>query len=133
MNALHALTSRLAAAAAVAVAVAACGSSGSSSKSTSQATLRPAIDGAGQNLTNGIRGGTLTVLNHEDFQSFDPGQAYFQFDYEVVYATQRPLSSYLPNQSQTTSPDLASGPPRSATAGALSPSTSGMASISARR
>jgi peptide/nickel transport system substrate-binding protein len=32
-------------------------------------------------------------------------------DYDVIYATQRPLYSYLPNQTQTLSPDLASGPP----------------------
>ena len=104
---------RAAAAAALAaatVALAACGSGGGTSKSSSHQTLRPALDGTGQNLTDGTRGGTLTVENHQDFQSFDPGEAYFQYDYEVVYATQRPLFSYPPNQSQTVSPDLAAGP-----------------------
>ena len=104
---------RAAAAAALAaatVALAACGSGGGTSKSSSHHTLRPALDGTGQNLTDGTRGGTLTVENHQDFQSFDPGEAYFQYDYEVVYATQRPLFSYPPNQSQTVSPDLAAGP-----------------------
>ena len=94
----------------VAVAVMACGGGSRTTTSTSEATLKPALDGTGQSLTGGTRGGTLTVLNHQDFQSFDPGQAYFQYDYEVVYATQRPLFSYMPNQSQTLSPDLASGP-----------------------
>jgi len=100
-----------AAALAVSVVVAACGSHGRTTTTTSvQATLTPALDGTGQNLSNGTRGGTLTVLNREDFKSFDPGRAYDQYDYEVVYATQRPLFSYMPNQSKTVSPDLASGP-----------------------
>ena len=92
----------------LATALAACG--GSSSSSSSSAALRLARDGSGQDLQGGTRGGTLIVFNHEDFQSFDPGQAYFQYDYEVVYATQRPLFSYLPNQTQTPAPDLASAP-----------------------
>ncbi len=97
----------------VAMALSACGSNGSGGSSSSGAgvpKLKPALDGSGQNLTDGTRGGTLTAYNHEDFQSFDPGEAYFQFDYEVIYATQRPLFSYRPNQTQTAAPDLASGP-----------------------
>jgi len=101
-----------AAAAAVASALAACGGGSGTSTSTSTGSgLRPALDGTSQNLTDGTRGGTLIVENHQDFQSFDPGQAYFQYDYEIVYATQRPLFSYQPNQTQTPSPDLAAGPP----------------------
>ena len=73
--------------------VAACG--GSSSTVSSSTRLRPALDGSGENLYNGIRGGTLTVEDSNDFQSLDPGQAYNSLDYEVVYATQRPLFSYL--------------------------------------
>src|SRR5512142_2722899 len=93
--------------------LAACGSGGSSSTSASGgrgAKLKPAHDGSGQTLNDGVKGGTLTAYNHQDFQSLDPGEAYFQYDYEVVYATQRPLFSYRPNETQTASPDLASAP-----------------------
>ena len=62
-------------------------------------------------LTGGKRGGTLTVLNHEDFEHIDPGQAYFSIDYEAVYATQRPLYSYKPNTFPRRAPDMAAGPP----------------------
>jgi peptide/nickel transport system substrate-binding protein len=57
------------------------------------------------------RGGKLTVLNAGDFESADPGAAYYIFDYQVHYATQRPLYSYKPDQvSQPPTPDLAAGP-----------------------
>ena len=36
-----------------------------------------------------------------DFQHLDPGQAYDAVSYEVVYATQRPLFSYLPDREST--------------------------------
>ncbi|HEV2981843.1 MAG TPA: ABC transporter substrate-binding protein [Solirubrobacteraceae bacterium] len=62
-------------------------------------------------LSGGRRGGTLTVLNETDFEHLDPGVAYFSVDYEVVYATQRPLYSNLPNSKEPT-PDLAAGPPQ---------------------
>ncbi len=64
-----------------------------------------------ESLSGGIRGGTLTVLNHEDFEHLDPGQAYSSVDYEVVYATQRPLYSYKPDSYAAPVPDMASGPP----------------------
>ena len=97
----------------LAIGLSACGSGGSSSSGSSGSAapkLKPALDGSDQNLTNGTKGGTLTAYNHQDFQSFDPGEAYFQYDYEVIYATQRPLFSYLPNQTQIAAPDLASAP-----------------------
>ncbi len=58
----------------------------------------------------GKRGGTLTVLNHTDFEQLDPGLAYYNIDYEVVDATQRPLFSYKPNTFSEPSPDMASEP-----------------------
>jgi peptide/nickel transport system substrate-binding protein len=61
-------------------------------------------------LIGGKRGGTLNVLQETDFEHLDPGIAYYDLDYEVVYATQRPLYSDKPNSNQP-SPDLASGPP----------------------
>jgi peptide/nickel transport system substrate-binding protein len=61
-------------------------------------------------LSGGHHGGVLTVLDETDFEDLDPGQAYYSLDYEVVYATQRPLYSYRPNSLQPV-PDLAAGPP----------------------
>ena len=87
----------------LAVALAACGSSSSSSLSGVQGP-------AGQSLTGGKKGGTLTVLDHQDFQHLDPGQAYFAVDYPVIFATQRPLYAFMPNSANAVVPDLASGP-----------------------
>jgi peptide/nickel transport system substrate-binding protein len=98
---------------ALALALAACGSSGSGSGSggsSGSATLKPAVTGFGQNLTDGKRGGVLTVYDHEDFQHLDPGQSYFSLDYEVIYATQRPLYQFKPSSATEIMPDLASGP-----------------------
>jgi peptide/nickel transport system substrate-binding protein len=90
-----------------ALVLAACGSSSSSSSSVSASGIQTPKT---EPQTGGKRGGTLTVLNHEDFEHLDPGQAYFVIDYEATYATQRPLFSYKPNTFAETVPDLASGP-----------------------
>ena len=50
------------------------------------------------------------MLNHTDFEQLDPGLAYYNIDYEVVYATQRPLFSYKPNSFSEPTPDMASEP-----------------------
>jgi peptide/nickel transport system substrate-binding protein len=106
----------------LALALAACGGSSSSKSSTSGGSskssggsgggvgLKPAIDGSGQVLNNGKKGGTLTVFDHEDFQHLDPGEAYFALDYTVLYSTERPLFQFLPNNPTTAVPDLAAGP-----------------------
>jgi peptide/nickel transport system substrate-binding protein len=75
------------------------------------AALKPALTGSGENLTNGKRGGTLTVYDSEDFEHLDPGSAYFALDYEVIYATQMTLYAYKPNNTQVAAPLLASGQP----------------------
>jgi peptide/nickel transport system substrate-binding protein len=75
------------------------------------AGLKPALTGSGQNLTNGKRGGVLTAYDSEDFEHLDPGEAYFDLDYEIMYATQMPLFEYLPNNTTVASPMLASGQP----------------------
>ena len=99
----------------LALALAACGSSGSSSGTGaggSSAGVAPGVNTPQTaDLTGGKRGGTLTVLNHEDFEHIDPGQSYFSVDYEAVYATQRPLYAYKPNTFQTVTPDMAEGMP----------------------
>lgn len=93
-------------AASCAVALAACGGGGGG-----KGRFSDGLPQAGQK-----RGGTLTLLSSESFVSMDPGSAYFQLDYEVVYDTQRLLYSWLPNKLATDpgqpAPDLAAGPPR---------------------
>jgi peptide/nickel transport system substrate-binding protein len=79
----------LLAALALALALASCGGGGDESKS----------------------GGTLKVEAAADFQSIDPGQSYYQFDYMAVFPTQRPLYSWKPDEIEPT-PDLATGNPR---------------------
>jgi peptide/nickel transport system substrate-binding protein len=66
---------------------------------------------ATESLTGGKKGGTLNVLNHEDFEHIDPGQSYFAIDYEAVYATNRPLYSYKPNKFAPV-PDMAESAPQ---------------------
>ncbi len=94
----------------------ACGSSGSSSSSTT-AHSASALSTGGymspltESLTGGKRGGTLQVLQETDFEHLDPGLSYYAVDYEVIYATQRPLYSYKPDTFSEVTPDMASGPP----------------------
>jgi peptide/nickel transport system substrate-binding protein len=95
---------------ALALGLAACGSSSNNASGVAAEAPAGVQVPGNQPLTGGARGGTLTVLNHEDFERLDPGQAYSQVDYEAMYATQRPLYSYKPNSFSPT-PDLASGPP----------------------
>ncbi len=98
----------------LALGLAACGS-GSSSGTIAGSSGIKAPPGVQTPLTEsqsgGVRGGTLTVLNHQDFEHLDPGQAYSSVDYEAVYATQRPLYSHKPNALGEVTPDLASGSP----------------------
>jgi peptide/nickel transport system substrate-binding protein len=96
---------------AFALGLAACGSSGSSVSGGSPIKVASGIQTPQtQAQSGGKHGGTLTVLNQTDFEHIDPGQAYFNIDYEVVHATQRPLYSYKPNTFAAPSPDMASGP-----------------------
>jgi peptide/nickel transport system substrate-binding protein len=81
-----------------ALGIAACGSSSSSKSANTGIGVPQGIQTpATESLTGGKRGGTLNVLNHEDFEHIDPGQSYFAIDYQAVYATNRPLYSYKPN------------------------------------
>lgn len=98
----------------------ACGGSTHQSGVTSRGARSPRLplNGSGEELFDGKRGGTLTVYDHTDFPNLDPGEAYDDISYQVIYATQRPLFSYRPNQSSVPSPDLASAPrPSARTAG----------------
>jgi peptide/nickel transport system substrate-binding protein len=95
----------------LALGLAACGSSSSSVSGGSGIKVASGIQTPlTEAQSGGKRGGTLTVLNHTDFEQIDPGQAYFNIDYQAIYATQRPLYSYKPNTFAAPSPDMASGP-----------------------
>jgi peptide/nickel transport system substrate-binding protein len=103
----------VAVAAALAMVLAACGSSSSSSsKSASANGSVPAgvQTPTSESLTGGKKGGTLNVVQSEDYEHLDPGQSYFQIDYEITAATQRSLYSYKPNTFSVTTPDMAEGP-----------------------
>jgi peptide/nickel transport system substrate-binding protein len=94
------------AAGACAVALGACGGGG----------------GAGHKFATGLpsssqrKGGTIKLLAPESFEHLDPGESYFQLDYEVVYDVQRPLYSFRPDKPPTDPsqpvPDVAAGPPQ---------------------
>ncbi len=105
----------LAVAAALAAGLAACGSSSSSSSSGTAATSGGSLPAgvqtpATESLTGGKRGGVLNEVQSEDFEHLDPGQAYFQLDYQITNATERPLFSYKPNTFSDPVPDMAEGP-----------------------
>jgi peptide/nickel transport system substrate-binding protein len=96
-------------AAALTLTLAACGSGNSSVSGGGGITVAKGIQTPQTEAqSGGKRGGTLTVLNQTDFEQIDPGLAYYNIDYEVVYATQRPLFSYKPNTFSNPSPDMAS-------------------------
>ncbi|HEX5853120.1 MAG TPA: ABC transporter substrate-binding protein [Solirubrobacteraceae bacterium] len=105
------------------LALAACGASKTSSSSSGAGASSAVAAGiqtpATESLTGGKKGGTLTVLNHEDFEHIDPGQSYFSIDYEAVYATQRPLYSYKPNTFSEVTPDMAESAPQITDGGKL--------------
>jgi peptide/nickel transport system substrate-binding protein len=95
----------------LALALGACGSSSSKSANNGTGVAQGVLTPTSESLTGGKRGGTLTVLNHEDFEHLDPGQSYFSVDYEAVFSVQRPLYSYKPNTFSAPTPDLAESAP----------------------
>ena len=90
-----------------AIALAACGSSSNDNKSSNNGGGADITPQSGQK-----KGGILKVQSVEGFEHLDPGSSYFQLDYEVVYATQRPLYSFKPGDATTPVPDLAEGKPQ---------------------
>jgi len=97
--------------AALALGLAACGSSSSTPTDRGIGVIKGIQTPLTQAQSEGKRGGTLTVLDHEDFESLDPGVAYGALAYEVVHVVQRPLYSNKPNTLSAPIPDMASGPP----------------------
>jgi peptide/nickel transport system substrate-binding protein len=105
----------VAVAAALAVALAACGSSSTSSNKSANAngsTPAGVKNPVSESLTGGKRGGVLNEVQTEDFEHLDPGQAYFQLDYQITNVTQRSLISYKPNTFSQTTPDMAESEPK---------------------
>jgi peptide/nickel transport system substrate-binding protein len=107
----------------MALLVAACGSGGSSSSSSSSggsSTSSSSSSGEAAGFTGGAniavsqgqkKGGTLNLISNEGWEHLDPGQSYFQIDYGVVYAVQRPLYGNMPDNGKKPIPDLAQGTP----------------------
>jgi peptide/nickel transport system substrate-binding protein len=60
----------------------------------------------------GRKGGGVTFLAAADVDYLDPGQSYYTFGYAVIYATQRPLYSFKPDEPEKPVPDLAEGDPK---------------------
>jgi peptide/nickel transport system substrate-binding protein len=91
-----------------AVAVASCGSTRHAAplKAAAPQIQSPKTE----RLSGGRRGGTLTALDPSGIHSVDPGRALSPAEFEIAYATQRPLFSYRPNTFAQSSPDLASEP-----------------------
>ncbi len=87
--------------AALAFAIAGCGGGGGGGAGEQNSGI--GLDGAG-----GAKGGTLTVLSAGDVDFIDPGQAYYQYSYEITYPTHRPLFSW-PAGTNDPAPDLADG------------------------
>lgn len=102
-----------------ALGVSACGSSSSSSGSGSGGGDVNAISQvkAGK-FYNGVpspdqkKGGTLKVVQAENFEHVDPGAMYFQIDYILGTIVHRQLYTYKPNDPNVQIPDIAAGPPQ---------------------
>jgi peptide/nickel transport system substrate-binding protein len=107
------LTFAALAAAVCALVLAACGGSSSNNNSSAGGGTPANVSGLADGGTSSgqQKGGTLNVVSAEGWEHLDPGQSYFQIDYLVVYATQRPLYSFTPDSPRTAVPDLAAAAP----------------------
>jgi peptide/nickel transport system substrate-binding protein len=90
-------------------AVAACG--GSTEKSGGGKQSSAANSTSATAIKPGAAGGKLTVLWSGDVDYLDPGQTYYTAGYMVLYATNRTLYSFKPDNSEKPVPDLATEAP----------------------
>ncbi len=104
-------TAGMATLAALALGLAACGSSSAPLVASGTGVVGGVQTPLTQPQSGGKHGGTLTVLDHEDFENLDPGVAYGALDYGVLHVVQRPLYSNKPNTLSSPIPDIAAGPP----------------------
>jgi len=80
---------------ALAAALTACGSSSNKTSASAGGSIPQGVQTpTSEPLEGGKRGGVLNVAQTEDFEHLDPGQAYFQNDYQITAATQRSQYSY---------------------------------------
>jgi peptide/nickel transport system substrate-binding protein len=93
----------------LALVVAGCGGDDSSSEKTTTSN-----NAAPQEAK---KGGDLTVMYAGDVDFIDPGITYYQYGFNVAYATHRPLYSFKPDDAINPEPDLAEGPPEIASDG----------------
>lgn len=62
-------------------------------------------------LEGGQKGGKLTQLGASDVDFLDPGHSYYTGGYQVIYATNRTLYSFKPEDGNNPVPDLAAADP----------------------
>jgi peptide/nickel transport system substrate-binding protein len=86
------------------IALAGCGSSKKKSSSTPAGTANAQPTGQAK------KGGNLTVLYNADVDYIDPGATYYQYGFNIAYSTQRPLYSFKPEDTTSSTPDLATAP-----------------------
>jgi peptide/nickel transport system substrate-binding protein len=91
-------------AAVLALVVAGCGGDDSSSEKPAQNSNAAPKEAK--------KGGDLVVMYAGDVDNIDPGITYYQYGFNVAYATQRPLYSFKPDDASNPEPDLAEGPPQ---------------------
>src|SRR3954451_13084119 len=92
----------------LALVVAACGGSDNNSSSSSSSSGSNTTQGK---PTAGKKGGKLTQLGASDVDYLDPGHSYYTAGFQVIYATNRTLYSFKPDDRVHPVPDLAAGPP----------------------
>jgi peptide/nickel transport system substrate-binding protein len=99
--------------AAVVIVLAACGGSSSNSGDGggSGASAEAGDNPKMEPVTGQKKGGAVKLLSSESFSHLDPGIAYFQLDYMVVFATHRALYYFKPEDPENPVPDIADGMP----------------------
>ena len=88
--------------------VTACGSDNSSSNDAAQKSS----EDQKQAIDSGQKGGTLTQLGSTDVDYLDPGHTYYTAGFQVIYATNRTLYSFKPDDGTNPVPDLAASDPQ---------------------
>src|SRR5881227_1272846 len=84
---------------------------GGSSKSSEQSGGTQGKNSQNTAPVQGKQGGKLTYLAAADVDYIDPGQTYYTFGYQVLYATNRTLYSFAPGDTEPRA-DLADGDPQ---------------------
>src|SRR3954451_22156015 len=93
----------------LALVVAACGGSDNNSSSSSSSSGSNTTQGK---PTAGKKGGKLTQLGASDVDFLDPGHTYYTAGFQVIYATNRTLYSFKPEDGTNPVPDLAESDPQ---------------------